>query len=118
MNPHAENVLCMLLTHDDRHLITGSSDSTARVTDLETNKVIRTFGGRSGMVRALALSSHSEYLVTGKNCTVIIIFAIATVFYFRSVRFYGSSLEYGQRRNVNPTRRFNGASFEFGIDLQ
>jgi len=64
---HSSKILCLVLSKDDRLVITGSHDATVKVTDLEqpgrTSKVLNP---RCGPVTSLAITSDDEYLFTGK----------------------------------------------------
>lgn len=70
-------ILCSALAADDRRLITGSADSTARIIDLETGKVVRSFPDHIGPVVDLKLMSKDELLVTGSGDFAVMVWDLA-----------------------------------------
>ena len=66
---HTGQVTCLAVSHSGRILISGSQDKTIRFWDLETQKIIRTFGGyfdgHLSKVVSLALSQDDRTLVSG-----------------------------------------------------
>lgn len=69
-------MFCSILTNDDETVITGGADSSAKLISLESGRVLKSFHDHTGPVVALALTSYSEFLITGKvlegsNCLFI-----------------------------------------------
>ena len=62
---HANCVLCMALTSDNKTLITGSNDCTVRVWDLATGECRQTLTGHTGLVYCMALTTDNRTLITG-----------------------------------------------------
>ena len=56
----------MSFSPDSRHLATGSGDKTARITDIQSNKTIRTIT-HNDWVTAVAFSPDEYYLLTGSG---------------------------------------------------
>jgi WD40 repeat protein len=54
-----------VLSEDNKRLIAGSADSTARIIDLETGTILTSFPDHTGAVVDLRLMSKDELLVTG-----------------------------------------------------
>jgi WD domain, G-beta repeat len=58
------------LSSDDKWLVTGSFDKTARLWDLATGKEIRSFRGHDHSIDSASLSNDGKRLVTGSaDCT-------------------------------------------------
>eukprot|EP00521_Asterionellopsis_glacialis_P013779 CAMPEP_0195302914 /NCGR_PEP_ID=MMETSP0707-20130614/31917_1 /TAXON_ID=33640 /ORGANISM="Asterionellopsis glacialis, Strain CCMP134" /LENGTH=326 /DNA_ID=CAMNT_0040366297 /DNA_START=33 /DNA_END=1010 /DNA_ORIENTATION=- len=62
---HSGNISCVVVSIDDRYLITGSSDNTAKRWNLQTGEELQTFVGHTNFVTAIALSLDGRLLVTG-----------------------------------------------------
>lgn len=58
-------IICSLLSGDDKFIVAGSSDSTARVINIDSGNVQRSFRDHTGPVVGLQLSSDNTLLVTG-----------------------------------------------------
>uniref|UniRef100_A0A1I7SBV7 WD_REPEATS_REGION domain-containing protein n=1 Tax=Bursaphelenchus xylophilus TaxID=6326 RepID=A0A1I7SBV7_BURXY len=71
-------ILCSAMAEDDRRLIIGCSDSTARIIDLETGKVIKSFPEHIGPVVDLKLMSKDELLVTGSGDFAVMVWDLNT----------------------------------------
>lgn len=54
-----------MLGAEDKWIVTGSADSTARIINIETGKAIRTFRDHTGPVVGVQLSSDDDLLITG-----------------------------------------------------
>ena len=46
-------------------MVTGSADSSAKVINIETGEVIRSFPEHTGSVVSLQLTSNNQFLITG-----------------------------------------------------
>lgn len=67
---HEDEVRCLAFSPNGRLLATGSDDSTARVTEVQTGREIARFLHRSG-VTAVSFSADSKLLVSSSmDCTV------------------------------------------------
>jgi len=75
---HEKSVITLYLGADDRHLVTGSADRTAKLWDITTGRFIMTFKGHRGGIRSACLSSDLRFLVTGSWDTSIRLWEIAT----------------------------------------
>ncbi|MFN3741871.1 MAG: WD40 repeat domain-containing protein, partial [Anaerolineales bacterium] len=52
---------------DGRTLVSGSSDRTVKVWEVETGRLLRSLEGHPGSVRAVALSADGRTLVSGSS---------------------------------------------------
>ncbi|ETN80062.1 WD domain, G-beta repeat protein [Necator americanus] len=64
LTPHTHKVTCSILASDDSFLVTGSSDSSAKVIDIESGEVLRSFTEHTGSVVSLQLTINNEFLIT------------------------------------------------------
>lgn len=70
---NSSKILCSVLTEDNKRLIAGSADSAARIIDLETGIVLKSFPDHTGHVVDLRLISNEELLVTGSGDFVVMV---------------------------------------------
>uniref|UniRef100_A0AC34Q2J0 NB-ARC domain-containing protein n=1 Tax=Panagrolaimus sp. JU765 TaxID=591449 RepID=A0AC34Q2J0_9BILA len=85
-NPKGENVktlnvckaklICSLLSNDDKFIVVGATDSTARVISIESGTIERAFKDHTGPVVGLQLSSDNTLLVTGSGDFVVMVWDI------------------------------------------
>lgn len=75
---HASYVVSVAFTSDGKRLVTGSTDKTARLWDVETGKEIRAFRGHEEDVTTVALSADGKYLVTGSGDNTACLWDLAT----------------------------------------
>jgi WD40 repeat protein len=61
---HASHVQALAASPDGRHLISGSADSTIKVWDLRSKKLIRTIHGHGSPVLAVAFTSDGRHLIS------------------------------------------------------
>jgi hypothetical protein len=64
---HSSYVLSVAATADNKYIVTGSGDDTAKLWDRETGKVVRTFEGHSWYVRSVAATADNKHIVTGSD---------------------------------------------------
>ncbi|MFH2202095.1 MAG: caspase family protein, partial [Elusimicrobiota bacterium] len=64
---HAERISNFTFTPDNKYVITGSADATARLWDFASGKEIRTFRGIPGQVEALDVSPDGEMLAVASG---------------------------------------------------
>ncbi len=67
LDGHTDQVNCIILSKDNKFLISASSDKTIKVWNLQKNKVEKTFTGHDWKVLTVALSKDGKYLVSGSN---------------------------------------------------
>lgn len=63
-NPHADNILGLEFSPDGKLLASGAADKMARILDVATAKVVRTFEGHTHHVLAVAWSPDGRTLAT------------------------------------------------------
>ncbi|OKH42756.1 WD40 repeat domain-containing protein, partial [Scytonema sp. HK-05] len=62
---HSDSVYAVALTPDGKYVISGSSDNTLKVWNLETGQEKSTLTGHSHWVYAVALTSDGKYVISG-----------------------------------------------------
>lgn len=58
------NVNSVAISSDNRHVVSGSYDKTAKVWDLQTDTLLHTFN-HNNSIRSVAINSDNRYVVTG-----------------------------------------------------
>uniref|UniRef100_A0AC35FD48 Uncharacterized protein n=1 Tax=Panagrolaimus sp. PS1159 TaxID=55785 RepID=A0AC35FD48_9BILA len=69
-------IICSLLSSDDKFIVVGSADSTARVINIDSGTVQRSFRDHTGPVVGLQISSDNTLLVTGSGDFVVMVWDI------------------------------------------
>lgn len=64
LSGHKRSILEATFSPDGRQLVTASEDRTARLWDVTTGKLLRTFSGHKGGVRSVAFSPDGRVLAT------------------------------------------------------
>eukprot|EP00928_Gymnodinium_smaydae_P056214 TRINITY_DN39630_c0_g1_i1.p1 TRINITY_DN39630_c0_g1~~TRINITY_DN39630_c0_g1_i1.p1 ORF type:complete len:385 (+),score=36.83 TRINITY_DN39630_c0_g1_i1:42-1196(+) len=64
---HTADVWSVEFSPDDLHILTSSWDATAKIWDVETGCVVRTFRGHSAPVRAASFASDGKSMLTCSN---------------------------------------------------
>lgn len=62
---HSEPVNCLVMTSDERQVISGSADCLIKIWDLEKRSEMFTLEGHQSSITALALSSNDQVLISG-----------------------------------------------------
>ncbi|KAB2854299.1 MAG: WD40 repeat domain-containing protein, partial [Anaerolineae bacterium] len=62
---HTGFVWAAAFSPDSRHLLTGSSDFTARLWDITTGQAVQTFDGQGSVALAVAFAPGGQHVVTG-----------------------------------------------------
>jgi len=55
------------VTADDRYIISGSDDSTLKVWDIETGKLLHTLKGHSSSVTAVVLTENGRRVISSSH---------------------------------------------------
>jgi WD40 repeat protein len=64
---HSANVTSVSISTDERYALTGSDDETAKLWDLQTGRLIRTFSGHVQDVNVVAFAPGGEFAITGSS---------------------------------------------------
>ncbi|WP_052754371.1 WD40 repeat domain-containing protein [Calothrix sp. 336/3] len=75
---HTASVNAVSLSHDDKYIVSGSSDNTIKVWELVTGKEILTLTGHSDWVNAVSLSHDDKYIVSGSSDNTIKVWELIT----------------------------------------
>ncbi|PSQ77801.1 MAG: hypothetical protein BRD35_02865 [Bacteroidetes bacterium QH_7_62_13] len=60
-------VFSVAFSPDGKYALSGNDDMTARLWDVETGELLRTFDGHSGLVIAVAFSPDGQYVLSGSS---------------------------------------------------
>jgi len=60
-------VFSVAFSPDSQYALSGSDDMTARLWDVESGRLLRTFEGHSGLVIAVAFSPDGQYVLSGSS---------------------------------------------------
>ncbi len=64
---HTADVLAAGFSADGRYVVTGSSDGTARIWEVESGQLVHSLEGHTDYVRAASFSADGRYVVTGSS---------------------------------------------------
>ncbi|NJM76398.1 MAG: hypothetical protein HC852_12170 [Acaryochloridaceae cyanobacterium RU_4_10] len=64
---HIDSVGSICLSVDNRFALSGSSDKTLKLWDIETGKCLRTFTGHTNIVSSVCLSTENRFVLSGSN---------------------------------------------------
>jgi len=64
LSRHKDGISCMAFSPDNRLLLTGSEDKTARLWDISTGQLLRVFSGHHATITNVAFSPDGKYIVT------------------------------------------------------
>jgi WD40 repeat protein len=64
---HTDSVNALALSPDGRQIVSGSSDKTLKVWDLESGRLIHSLEGHTDSVRTLALSTDGRHVISGSD---------------------------------------------------
>ena len=64
---HTDQVNCIVLSKDNKYLISASSDKTIKIWNTVTGKLEKTLTGHDWKVLSVAISNNGKYLVSGSN---------------------------------------------------
>jgi serine/threonine protein kinase len=64
---HSTYVFSVAFSPDGRYALSGSDDMAARLWEVETGRLARTFDGHSGLVIAVAFSPDGQYILSGSS---------------------------------------------------
>ena len=64
---HTDWVECVCVTSDNKYVVSGSNDSTIRITRLDNGVLVRGIKGYADFVASVCVTSDNKYLVSGSN---------------------------------------------------
>jgi sterol desaturase/sphingolipid hydroxylase (fatty acid hydroxylase superfamily) len=75
---HKGAVLCVAVSGDGRHVVSGGADGTVKVWDAATGQEERTLAGHRGMVHSVAVSGDGRHVVSGSADRTVKVWDTAT----------------------------------------
>ncbi len=70
LNGHSGFVNSVVISSDNRYMVSGSDDKTVRLWDVNSGKLLKTLNGHSDIVLSVVISSDNRYIVSGGYDTV------------------------------------------------
>ena len=67
LSGHAGSVQSVVVTPNEQQIVSGSTDETIKVWDLESGKEVRTLSGHDGSVSAVAVTPNGRQVVSGSG---------------------------------------------------
>lgn len=68
---HGQSVTSVIISADDKYIISGSLDKLIKIWSLKTFKELRTLSDQDGEITSLAVSPDNQFIVSGSfNGTV------------------------------------------------
>ncbi|MHB8124354.1 MAG: WD40 repeat domain-containing protein [Desulfitobacteriaceae bacterium] len=64
---HTGDLEAIAISEDNRFVITGGKDKTAKLWSIETGECIQTLEGHGGYIKSAVFSADSQFVVTGSN---------------------------------------------------
>ena len=68
----------MAVTADQKFVVSGSSDNTIKIWNLETGQEIRTLNGHKNYVRSVAVTADQKFVVSGSSDKTVKIWNLET----------------------------------------
>ncbi|AZL53363.1 hypothetical protein EI285_01765 [Aliarcobacter skirrowii] len=65
INGHNKDVNSIAISSDNRYIVSGSSDKTVKLWEINSGKLLKTFTGHKNIVNSIAISSDNRYIVSG-----------------------------------------------------
>jgi WD40 repeat protein len=78
LNGHTDNVECCAVFAEGRRALSGSSDNTLKVWDLDTNAVIATLNGHSGDVQCCSVFAGGTRALSGSRDNTLKVWNLET----------------------------------------
>ncbi|OCL95758.1 caspase family protein [Aliarcobacter thereius] len=67
LNGHSNSVYSVVISSDNRYIVSGSRDNTVKLWDVNSGKLLKTFYGHSESVESVAISRDNKYIVSGSG---------------------------------------------------
>ena len=78
LSEHTGGVLCLTFSPDGASLVSGGSDDTIRLWDVQTGGVVKTFHGHTDRVRSVSIAADSTTIASGSEDGTIRLWDIQT----------------------------------------
>lgn len=75
---HTDGINSLCFSSDGKNIVSGSSDKTLKLWDLQTGLVLKTFKGHSGSVYAIAISKDGNFIISASQDQTIKIWDIVS----------------------------------------
>lgn len=63
----SQGILCIAIYPDNKSILSGNTDNTIRIHDLETGELLRTLKGHTGSVNTVAIATDQSFAVSGSE---------------------------------------------------
>jgi len=80
LSGHTDTVLSLAFSPDGTSLVSGSSDKTIKLWDMQTGGVVKTFEGHTGCVLSVSISGDCTKIVSGSDDKIICVWYIQSGF--------------------------------------
>lgn len=64
---HSEQLWTVAMSSDNKYIVTGAWDNSAKLWDVQTGKQLRSFNGHDGYIMSVNLSDDNKFLLTSSN---------------------------------------------------
>ena len=94
---HHDQVNSVALSGDGRHIVSGSSDGTVAVWDLQTGARLHELTGHQSWVSSVALSGDGRYIVSGSGDRTVAVWDLQTGARLHELTGHHDQVNYGHR---------------------
>ena len=120
LNGHSGGgVLAVAVSSDGKFALTGSTDQTALLWDLETGKQLRRFVGHEDAVSAVQFSKDGQFVLTASHDKTARLWQTATgkqfqIYTGHKDKILSAAISVGRQTRCHSRRRQNSANLGFG----
>ena len=78
-NHHTYVITCLIISNDNKHLISGSRDKTVKLWNIERKIEEATLIKQDYFIETLAITVDSKYIITGSNSKFVIVYCLPSI---------------------------------------
>ena len=78
-NHHTYVITCLIISNDNKHLISGSRDKTVKLWNIERKIEEATLIKQDYFIETLAVTKDNKYIVTGSNSKFVIVYCLSRI---------------------------------------
>ncbi|MBF0518658.1 MAG: protein kinase [Nitrospirae bacterium] len=75
---HSSSIRELIISHDEKYLLSGSDDKTLKLWDISTGECVKTFEGHRDHVTSVSLSQSNSYALSGSDDKTLKLWDIST----------------------------------------